>query len=115
MRLRTVFTAEYKYIANGLVRKRCRYPQSVRDHGQILFICQFESEDAGGRASIDNQSFAILDQCRCALRDTSFLGRSKIDPLRKGRLTLDEVICGDRASMGPSHETANREEIQISA
>src|SRR5260370_6157349 len=109
MRLRAVFTAEYKYIANGLIWQRCGYPQSVRDHCQILFVCQFESEDSGGRASIDDQGFVILDQCRCALRNASFLGRSKIDPLRKRRFTLDQVICGDGAAMGPSHETANRE------
>ena len=109
MRLRTVFTAKDKEVANGLAWKRGRYPQTIRDHGQIPLSCQFESEDASGRASVDNQSFTILDQCRRALRDAGFLGRAKIDPPCKRRFALDQILRGNRTPMGSADQTAQRE------
>src|SRR5215469_1395316 len=109
MRLRAVFAAKQEYIANGLGRKRCRYPESIGDHCQVLFAGQFEREYSSGRASVNHQGFTILDELRRALRDAGFLCRSKIDPLRERGFTLGKTICGNCTAVGPAHETPNRE------
>src|ERR1700730_1565031 len=109
MGLGPVFATEHDDIANRLTWKGRGYSQGIGDHREIPFAGQFKGEQSRGRTSVEDQTFAILDQLRSALRDARLLGDARADPLAGQSPTLRKVIRRHRPSVSSRDETAHRE------
>ena len=117
MRLGTVFTAEYEDIANRLFWKRSRYRQSVGDHRQILFTCQFESEIR----VVEPPLISKFSPCwtnaaaHCAMR--VFSAGRRLSRCANGD-SLGRGDCRNRAAMGlrtrPRTESKSRSRRDVS-
>src|ERR1700675_4213842 len=109
MGLGPVFATEHDDIANRLTWNGRGYSQGVGDHREIPFAGQFKGEQSRGRPSVEDQTFAVLDQLRSALRDARLFCDPRADPLGGQRPALRKVIRWDRPSVSSPNETAHRE------